>query len=172
MSKKRPPTESFLGRLVAGSGAPTPATLGSNQAIVRAMERDMGIVGNKKAAGKIADVLGVHPDTVRRWRRGARPTLNPDLAKAYRRLKLSDKREARIRGGEFKFRAKVRVSSKSHVQELNLGQVMASQGRDIGEELADAWLEGDSLADIINEMVDEYSGGVGMEIEDIVEVTL
>ena len=133
----------------------------------------MGLVGDKSSARKIADALGVHPDTVRRWKRGARPTLNADLAAAYRRAKLSPKREARVRNGEFRMRATVRASNKKHTQNMNLGAVLEGLGRSVGDELADAYLEGDEkLADVLNDLVDEYSGGIGMEIVNIESLEL
>ena len=156
---------------MAGSGAnKTPTT---NAGLVAAFEKDMGLVGDKHAARKIADALGVHPDTVRRWKRGARPTLNADLAAAYRRSKLSAKREARVRNGEFRIRATVTASNKKHTQNMNLGAVMEGFGRNVGDELADAYLEGDDkLTDVFADLVDEYSGGIGMEIVNIESIEL
>ena len=133
----------------------------------------MGLVGDKSAARKIGAALGVHPDTVRRWKRGARPTLNSDLAAAYRRSKLSTKRESRVRNGNFVLRAKVWASGKQKVQNMNLGAVMEGLGRSVGDELADAYLEGDEkLSEVLADLVDEYSGGIGMEILNIESLEL
>lgn len=121
-------------------------------------------MGDRGAARKIAAALDVHPDTVRRWKRGARPTLNPQLVQHYRRSKLSDKREARIRSGSFTFTATIKASGKTKKQTMNLGEVMEAKGRDVGDELADAWLEGRDVAEVFQDLVDEYSGGIGMEL--------
>jgi DNA-binding transcriptional regulator YdaS (Cro superfamily) len=160
------PTENYLSRLVAGAGARR-ALPTDNAGMVRELEKDLGLVGDKGSARKLADVLGVHPDTVRRWKRGARPTPNADLRAVMRRSKLSPKREAKIRNGEFTMRATVRASNKKHTQNMNLGSVLEGFGRNVGDELADAWLEGENLGEVLADLVDEYSGGIGMEIVDI-----
>lgn len=167
-----------IARAIVGpgrGGARLPAT---PAALARSILSRFKLTGDPHAARKAADRLGVHPDTFRRWARTTDGKTTARMHIAYRRANLSKAREAKLRAasGQASIRAVVKVSNKTadHPQNCHLGKTLGPGGRDVNGDLIDAYLSGKpgEMTAVMNDILDQYSGYVGMEADEIINFNL
>lgn len=165
-----------IARAIVGpgrGGAKIPAT---PAALARSILSRYKLTGDRHAVRKAAERLGVAPVTFRRWARTTDGKTSPRMRQAYRRANLSKAREAKLRArsGQASIRAVVKVSNKTadHPQNCHLGKSLPDL--DVNGLLIDAYLSGKpgEMTTTLNDILDQYSGYVGMEASEILEFNL
>ncbi len=149
----------------------------SNQRYVEAISKQLGIKpGDKKWAHKVADNVGVHPDSVRRWKRGERPTHNPALAKSFLRNNIKPGKETQIRnsGGPI-VTAIIEVSDVEHEQRMYLGRYakteMTPRMPNMAGKMVDSYLAGGHPTDIVFDVARSYLKNFGGTLVGIKAIT-
>lgn len=153
--------------------APEPTT---NVGLVNAITKQLNIKeGSKGWANKVAAHVGVHPDTVRRWKRGQRPTLNTALVTKYRAGEFNADRMAAVANSNGPtIEATIVVSDTAVKQNCHLGNharnVMMPR-HNMGQAMANAYLQGESPMREFRRVVDDYMKSFGGELVKIHSIT-
>lgn len=165
--------DEWLARSAVGPGRAfkTPTT---QQALVKGIEASLRLTGKPDATRRAAAHVGVSARTWRGWRQGRNKTVPPKLIAAWRRAKLPPGREATMRNNDATMLVEVIVSNSAHAQRCNIGKVLRAHKPNpinFGAQMADTWLSGGDVAAKFNQLVDVYSGEIGMEVQAVIALS-